>query len=73
MLNDFPMTTPPCSLHQGEQCLLVQCLDLAFEQIHGVGPTTNKPTSQMYRLWGNSIILIAPKCHKNLGIHVGRN
>lgn len=71
MLNDFPKTVPHCYLNWRQQCPLVQWLDLALRPSIGWALPQMKPTSQINRLWGNSIILIAPKYHQNPGTCVG--
>lgn len=42
MLNDFPTTAPPHSLHQRQQCRLVQWLGFTLERLHWAGLNTNE-------------------------------
>lgn len=62
MLNDFPLMAPHHSLHQGQQSPLVSSSAPHLRGSSGQELPQIKPISQMSRLWGNSINLIALKC-----------
>lgn len=64
MLNDFPLMAPHHSLHQGQQSPLVRGSASHLRGSLGQELPQIKPTSLMNRLWGNSINIIALKCHQ---------
>lgn len=71
-LNDFPLMAPHHSLYQGQQPPLVRGPASHLRGSLGQELPQIKPTSLMNRLWGNSINIIALKCHQTPRIHVVR-